>query len=823
MGELEGAAAQTVLVVAPAGYGKTTFARQWLDRAGGSYLTVTPASRDIPVLARDLAVALSDITSLDLRRVETALGAAHTPGDQARAVARTILAQVQAPVETWLVIDDYQLLMQGRAAESFIAALEASGRFRLMIVSRERPSWATARRFFHLELLELGSPDLALDPEEIAELLPPSRHTAAFVEQARGWPAVIALAAHLRSEDAPVTSSLLSESLYEYFAEEVFAHTSSHGRRLMTRIALLPPLSQSELLQHLGETLSLNEVVSSGLVHLTDGIVDVHPLARAFLFTKLIDDADRDKWSRSSAVFCLSKNLWDETFELIQAFRLTDLMERLITDAFPHLVKTGRVNTLRRFAEHAALVGGTPEYLLDLVHAELALRDGALDRALTLAARAADRMPHTHALRTRCYIVAGKASHLAHRLDDALSLYTAAVQLAVEPADVSEAIWGRCSAALFLEDASAPDAVAKLESIAEPRPEDRIRLLSARHHQAYLGGGVGPIPISDDLEPHVLDAVSDPWIRTAWWSTVGYTLILGAHYEEARKAFTTTLEELDGFGLSFGMSQIHWSLAACELGLRHFSRCELWLRKVEQSHADRADQHAHLNVRALRARLYLAQGRVGDAVELTSEDFTEVPTKAMYGEYLGTRALALAVAGDFSQAADSARLAIALTSGIDTQILCRAADMIIAIGRCEAVEEAGGALLDFAAGSGCWDGVVCAVRAASTLMPHLCAVTRHKVELQSVCLRSNDMTLARMAGVIGFARGEKDVLSRRETDIIEAISAGMLDREIAMMLYIELATIKTHVRSIKDKLKARTRAEAVAIYAEMTAARGGSS
>jgi DNA-binding NarL/FixJ family response regulator len=85
------------------------------------------------------------------------------------------------------------------------------------------------------------------------------------------------------------------------------------------------------------------------------------------------------------------------------------------------------------------------------------------------------------------------------------------------------------------------------------------------------------------------------------------------------------------------------------------------------------------------------------------------------------------------------------------------------------------------------------------------------------------MTLARMAGVIGFARGEKDVLSRRETDIIEAISAGMLDREIAMMLYIELATIKTHVRSIKDKLKARTRAEAVAIYAEMTAARGGSS
>ena len=65
--------ARTILLIAPAGYGKTTLARQWLEEAGGVWVTVTEASGDIPVLARDFAAAIGTLTDIDLSRVETAL------------------------------------------------------------------------------------------------------------------------------------------------------------------------------------------------------------------------------------------------------------------------------------------------------------------------------------------------------------------------------------------------------------------------------------------------------------------------------------------------------------------------------------------------------------------------------------------------------------------------------------------------------------------------------------------------------------------------------------------------------------------------------
>ena len=44
---LEEANARTILLVAPAGYGKTTLAQQWVERTAGAWYTTTDGARDV--------------------------------------------------------------------------------------------------------------------------------------------------------------------------------------------------------------------------------------------------------------------------------------------------------------------------------------------------------------------------------------------------------------------------------------------------------------------------------------------------------------------------------------------------------------------------------------------------------------------------------------------------------------------------------------------------------------------------------------------------------------------------------------------------------
>lgn len=55
-------------------------------------------------------------------------------------------------------------------------------------------------------------------------------------------------------------------------------------------------------------------------------------------------------------------------------------------------------------------------------------------------------------------------------------------------------------------------------------------------------------------------------------------------------------------------------------------------------------------------------------------------------------------------------------------------------------------------------------------------------------------------------------LSKRELEILELISFGYSDKEIACNLNISIRTVQTHVTRIVVKLNARNRTNAVANY-----------
>ena len=57
--------------------------------------------------------------------------------------------------------------------------------------------------------------------------------------------------------------------------------------------------------------------------------------------------------------------------------------------------------------------------------------------------------------------------------------------------------------------------------------------------------------------------------------------------------------------------------------------------------------------------------------------------------------------------------------------------------------------------------------------------------------------------------GEVEVLTTREREVLQLVSTGRTTNQIAQRLGVSPATVRTHVEHARDKLGARTRAEAV--------------
>ena len=145
-----------------------------------------------------------------------------------------------------------------------------------------------------------------------------------------------------------------------------------------------------------------------------------------------------------------------------------------------------------------------------------------------------------------------------------------------------------------------PKAVHELESLESPRLTDRIRLEIARSHLALVGQS-GRLRNDDSDAAHLLPQVTDPWVSSAWKYRQGHLLVLQARYREAWRTLKETEGELTRAGLDFAVPHASWSIAAAELGLRHFLRCDGALRRVERGPEYGADLYFQLNIATLRA------------------------------------------------------------------------------------------------------------------------------------------------------------------------------------------------------------------------------
>jgi ATP/maltotriose-dependent transcriptional regulator MalT len=808
---LEDSSARTILLIAPAGYGKTTLARQWAKRQERvHWYTARAGSADVAQLAVDFAGILDGGHRKLATYVSQLVRARSSPAQQVEEIVEGFASAAQDATGISLFIDDYHLIAEEAVAEWFVRELQSRLGLGLVIASRSRPRWATARLQIYGEIAEFGAEELALTDTEATEVLGKSLRSTDLLTQARGWPAVVGLAA--QTDVHPSQADIGASTLFRFFAEEIFLGTPTDIQEQLVTLALLPSLSKplADTALRTDSQSVVNLAVQSGLATSGSEYPDFHPLVREYLLTKLRERDDSVDRVRCAFYTSVDRGFWDHAFHLIEHFGSIELLDPLLQTSFKPLLSSGRIATLELIAQFAHGDGRTRPSVIELIDAELAFRNGWFERAASIAESVASRLEPEHRLASHALWLAGMGAQMSFDDAKASECFERAKTAAQDDDDLRDALWGLVVAACQSESARATSTLQQVVKRRERSPVDFVRSATAKLQAWRLGIRDHALEIERAL--HELDRVEDPRIRTGFLNQYVYTLILWGQYETACGLAESYRKVIEEYRLTWARPHAEWALAAAALGRRQFAVAGNWLKKVELA----ADQLKYgqlvLNASCVRSRMLLSLNRPDEARSALVVDETLSANPAMRGELLATRALVLSVIGEVDEALALASKARETTIAVEAHAYASCVSAICA-------DQSGGSFADLllcievAERLGVWDPFVNAVRAWPQLLKHLSRDNGLPSSAVLALRNSHDFDLARQAGVDLGRRpstSTSSAISRREQEVLELIRQGLTNAEIARALFISLATVKVHVGHILEKTGTRSRAEAAA-------------
>src|SRR5262245_28823714 len=245
-----GGAFPLVVVMAPAGYGKTTLLAQWAskDTRPFAWLSIDERDNDPLVLLRHLAAALDRIDPVEPRMLEALAAPQTSVWDSIVPRLTTHLSSRQSPLV--LVFDDIDLLESDEAIAIVAALIEnVPARSMVALAGRTQPRLPVASLRVGAPLLEIGAYELALSRREAEMLLRAcgveleEDELLELLRQTEGWAAGVyltALASRAVGEpgdDARVEPA--GRYLADYVEAEYLERLTPHERNFLRRTSVL--------------------------------------------------------------------------------------------------------------------------------------------------------------------------------------------------------------------------------------------------------------------------------------------------------------------------------------------------------------------------------------------------------------------------------------------------------------------------------------------------------------------------------------------------------------------------------------------------------
>jgi DNA-binding NarL/FixJ family response regulator len=765
------------------------------------------------VVARELAAATDAVVPGAGRRLLERLSVTADPEREATLLAEMLAEDLDDwPGQGWVVIDDYQRLAVSIASEAFVETLVDHSPIQLLISSRVRPSWVNPKRILDGAVLEIPQNTLAMVAEEIEEVLEGGRTelTSGLVALAGGWPAVVGLAG--MAPDVREVDAVRPDSLYDFFADEVYGALDPAVRRGLELLAAMPLLDRSlvtTLLGAPGADVVVEEALALGILEERGERLVLHPLGQDFLAKQSrVETRDEAIEAFPTAwAYYTAQQEPDAAFDLARRHGAPRDIDQLLVNSMDGLLNRARLATLSSWVGRALqLVGETPAVLV--AQAEIALRRGRHLTAQALADRAANSERAIATVRHRACLVGGRAAHIGQRENDALALYERAEAAGLSEEDRRAARWGRLTAAAALEMEEVANGLLDELKASTTGDFDVTEAVRTADKTVVLGirfGSIRGLPQARAVE-ELLPSVADPCVRCSFRGTFSCALNFAAEYEQGLRVATSMVDDATQFRIDFALPYGFLMQAAALAGLRRYGDAHDRLDAAYAQAVSCSDMFGQQAVYAGRVRVLLHEGKIADACGLEPPDPTS-SLPGMRGEVWASRGLALACIGRLAEANRLAEQSVSATRAIEAAMLSRCIRAVTALkARDPRLKDEVHGLLTAAWDAGAVDYIVTSYRSSPELLASLLRDPRTAEQTGYIVSRASDSELATSIGVdVNAAFNPVLTLSVREKEVYDLLCEGLPNREIARRLFISLETVKVHVRHVYDKLGIRSR------------------
>jgi len=711
------------------------------------------------------------------------------------------------PSDLWMVIDEYEALIGSPIAEGFLETLVQQLDAQTLLTTRSRPSWVLPRQIVYGETLEVDRTLLAMTEDEArATLSLQGDEPSAVIQHARGWPAVLGLAAAI-----PSSRSLDSvpPTLLEFLADELFQGLDGRVKKALLSLSLSPAGSRDDAVALIGREHErlLGAAETAGFFSPSSMASDeLHPLLRTFLRTKLQESPETLHEAAEALVgLYLFEDRLDDAFAVALDARFRPLTLSVFEHGFEQLLDEGRLATLARWLQ-TVQDEGFESPVLDLGAAELAFRQGLHEQSERLAVEAARGLPDSDPRKTRSLIRAGQAAAQADEMDTARGHFARARNTALAERDKREALLGELFAALELESVDLDELVGEVGALDMEDLDADVRRESALLIVALRTGGLVESVQRARRFWELRSRVKDPFTRAAFTNALAHATNAIGRYSAALDLARAQTALARSYRLDFALPHTLHAEAVALLGLRKHHRAAAAVAELTNRARATGDIHFGLNAMVLRARHLLLTDNADQAAALLSDTPEPRASAGLRAEYLGTRALALLASGDAEAA-----LASAAEASAETRWLAESAVLASFVNVC--LQEDGDEtitpelLYDLVERTGHLDTFLVGVRSAGSHAGRLAGAANPGV-LGRVFPEAD---AAEITGHIpGSAKSEPSgALSPRETEVYDLLCEGLSNREIAEQLFLSEKTVKVHLRHIYEKLGVKTRAQAI--------------